>query len=94
MKAFCKTNDGFEISRKDLEIRGPGEIFGKRQHGLPEFKIADIASDTKLIREVQECVERIISDPLWFDKDQNKPLKERVQAFFTNADRKINGLQI
>lgn len=93
MKVFCKTNDGFEISRKDLEIRGPGELFGKRQHGLPEFKIADIASNPKLILEVQECTEEIISNPLWFDKEENEQLKNRVAAFFSNS-AKVNGLQI
>ena len=93
MTAFCKTNDGFEISKKDLEIRGPGELFGTRQSGLPEFKIADIAADAKLISEVQQCTEKIISDPLWFDKTENAPLKNRVQQFFGNASRK-NGLQI
>ena len=93
MTAFCKTNDGFEISKKDLEIRGPGELFGTRQSGLPEFKIADIAADAKLISEVQKCTEKIISDPLWFDKEENAPLKHRVQQFFGNASRK-NGLQI
>lgn len=87
MKSLCKTNDGFEISRKDLALRGPGEIFGKRQHGIPEFKIADIASDPKLILDVQECTETIISDPLWFDREENGPLKNRVAEFFANSAR-------
>ncbi len=44
------TNDGFKIAEEDLKIRGPGEFFGTRQHGLPEFKIGDIINDYDIIR--------------------------------------------
>ncbi|HEX8910723.1 MAG TPA: ATP-dependent DNA helicase RecG [Humisphaera sp.] len=52
--AMCKTTDGFEIAEMDLKLRGPGEFFGTRQHGLPEFKIADITSELDLLQTAKE----------------------------------------
>ena len=54
-----ETNDGFEIAKKDLEIRGAGEVLGKKQSGLPSFKIADLSFDSDLLEEVRKYVENI-----------------------------------
>lgn len=51
-----RTNDGFELSEIDLELRGPGEVYGVRQSGVPEFKIADI-KDLELVSEIREDIE-------------------------------------
>jgi len=56
LKTMVLTNDGFKISEKDLELRGPGDFFGKRQHGLPEFKIADISTDIQILDKVKKSV--------------------------------------
>lgn len=58
LKAMEKTNDGFELSEIDLELRGPGEVYGVRQSGLPEFKIADLR-DFDLISEIREDIENL-----------------------------------
>lgn len=56
--------DGFVIAETDLKLRGPGEFFGTRQHGLPEMKIANLYTDAKVLKEVQQCVKsRLIKDP-------------------------------
>lgn len=51
-----RTNDGFELSEIDLELRGPGEVYGVRQSGVPEFKIADI-KDLELVSEIRADIE-------------------------------------
>ena len=55
LKVMTKTNDGFEISREDLALRGPGDFFGQRQHGLPALKIADLSCDMALLDEAQQA---------------------------------------
>lgn len=54
MEIMTKYSDGFMISEKDMELRGPGDIFGTRQHGLPEFKIANLYEDIEILKEVQK----------------------------------------
>ncbi|MDR0532285.1 MAG: ATP-dependent DNA helicase RecG [Oscillospiraceae bacterium] len=60
--AMKETNDGFEIARRDLELRGPGDFLGARQHGLPEFKLADIATDAALLQETREAAQRLCAE--------------------------------
>ncbi len=59
LKVFKSTNDGFAIADADLKLRGPGDFFGQRQHGLPQLKIAGISMDMELLREAQKCARRI-----------------------------------
>ena len=52
---------GFEISQKDLELRGPGEFLGVKQHGLPQLKIADLIRDVDILNETKDAVEKIMA---------------------------------
>ncbi|MDQ6420817.1 ATP-dependent DNA helicase RecG [Paenibacillus sp. LHD-117] len=54
MKVMTETNDGFEVARRDLELRGPGDFFGTKQSGLPEFRIADMVSDYETLEQARE----------------------------------------
>lgn len=64
LKAMAKTNDGFLIAEEDLKLRGPGDFFGRRQHGLPHLKVADFAADTRTLKEAQAAAAELLSrDP-------------------------------
>ena len=82
MKVMCDTNDGFIISEKDLELRGSGDFFGTRQHGLPEFKIANLFEDMQILKSVQSLAMKILSDDPNLEKEENKPLKELIKDKF------------
>ncbi|OPJ56919.1 ATP-dependent DNA helicase RecG [Alkalithermobacter paradoxus] len=78
MKIMEQSTDGFKISEKDLQLRGPGEFFGTRQHGIPELKIANIFKHMKILKEVQkECKLIILEDPK-LTLQKNKRLKEEI----------------
>jgi ATP-dependent DNA helicase RecG len=59
---FAKTTNGFEIAKKDLSLRGPGNFFGAQQHGLPRMRIADLAEDTETVRRASECAKKILTE--------------------------------
>jgi ATP-dependent DNA helicase RecG len=64
LRSMCETNDGFEIAEMDMRLRGPGEFFGTRQHGLPEFKLADITNEMTLLQEAKDdALELLDADP-------------------------------
>lgn len=61
MQFFTKTTDGFEIAKKDLALRGPGNFFGKQQHGLPQLVIADLADDMELLNQAAQCARELLA---------------------------------
>ena len=61
LQAIRETNDGFEIARRDLELRGPGELLGTRQTGLAQLRVADLMRDADLLPRVQEAAELMLS---------------------------------
>jgi len=78
MEIMSKSNDGFVIAEKDLELRGPGDVFGVRQHGLPEFKIANLYRDMEILKEVHEAVKEMTEKELLVKDPSYKLLKEQV----------------
>ena len=82
MKVMCETNDGFVISEKDLELRGSGDFFGTMQHGLPEFKIANLFEDMEILKSVQSVAIKIMSDDSKLEKEKNKLLKNLIKDKF------------
>jgi ATP-dependent DNA helicase RecG len=61
LNAIRESNDGFEIARRDLELRGPGELLGTRQTGLAQLRVADLLRDSDLLPRVQEAAELLLS---------------------------------
>ena len=75
IKTIVNSNDGFEIARKDLELRGAGEIFGIKQHGLPEFKIADILKNADILELSQKCAQEVLNT---LDDDNIRTIRLRL----------------
>ena len=82
LKVMCRTNDGFQIADEDLKLRGPGDFFGSRQHGLPNLKIADLMGDMPLFREAQEAAQALIAADPALELPENRPLREEVGRLF------------
>lgn len=82
MKVMCDTNDGFIISEKDLELRGSGDFFGTEQHGLPEFKIANLFEDIGTLKKVQKIAMEIMQDDPLLEKEKNIDLNKLIQEKF------------
>ncbi len=84
MEIMTKTDNGFVIAEKDLELRGSGDFFGTKQHGIPEFKIANLFQDMEILKEVQALAVQIIDDDLYLQKEQNKLLNKLVEKNFSS----------
>lgn len=89
LKIMASTNDGFKISEEDLKMRGAGDFFGERQHGLPPLKIADIASDRELLSQAQKAAEKLIEKSP--DLSAYPAIKEKTEKMFAeNAEDGMN----
>ena len=82
MKVMTETNNGFIISEKDLELRGSGEFFGTRQHGLPELKIANLFEDIEMLKSVQSVAIKIMEEDPNLEKEKNILLKKQIENKF------------
>lgn len=82
MKVMTSTTDGFKIADEDLKMRGPGDFFGSRQHGLPEMKIA-MLTDTALLNEANRFARELIIDDPDFIKEENRNLKAAISELFS-----------
>ena len=92
MDIMAMTTDGFKIAEKDLELRGPGEIFGTRQHGLPEMKIGDISNDSDILNMANKAADNLLKkDPL-LKAEENALIRKALRDMFTSkgADGMFN----
>lgn len=82
MKVMETTTDGFKIADEDLKLRGPGEFFGSRQHGLPEMKIADMLEDRSTLEKTQRAAKEIMARDPEFSSPESVALKNEIQRLF------------
>ena len=88
MRVMAQTGDGFRIAEEDLRLRGPGDFFGRRQHGLPALKVADLSWDMALLKEAQQAARELLDqDP----ELENHPLiAQRTWELFEINDGGMN----
>ncbi len=80
MTAMTETDDGFEISRRDLALRGPGDFFGTKQSGLPEFRLADMTADFEVLEQARDDVAELLRDVAFWTSPDFAPLRNYLQS--------------
>ncbi len=90
MDVLCKTNDGFVVAEKDLALRGPGDFFGRRQHGLPGLKLASLAADMAILKEAQTAAENLLDEDPELAQTEHALLASQVAALFDEAKNTLN----
>jgi len=90
LKVMELTNDGFRISEEDLKLRGPGDFFGSRQHGLPEMHIADLCTDIRVLRDAQEAAQQLLKADPELTNPENERLRSRIEELFAVNDGALN----
>ena len=87
MKVLCESADGFRIAEEDLRLRGPGDFFGSRQHGLPEMHLADLGAETETLLRAKEAAERLLTEDPQLQEPEHRDLNDRVRIL----EEKMNG---
>lgn len=90
LKAMCDTNDGFVLSEKDLELRGPGDFFGTRQHGLPEFKIANMFKDLNTVNLCKKIIDDIENKKFDLTENEKKSIKLQANLYMRIVNNSIS----
>lgn len=90
LQVMVKTNDGFKISEEDLKLRGPGDFFGQRQHGLPAMKVADLSCDMRLLDEAQSAARQLLEEDPALEKAEHRALRRKINALFTQKAEALN----
>lgn len=80
--AMVRTTDGFELAQEDLQLRGPGNFFGREQHGLPPLKVADIADDAAVLEQVDSLADEILRSDRKLSNPENELLRKNVERLF------------
>ncbi len=90
LDVLCSTNDGFQISEADLRLRGPGDFFGSRQHGLPEMHIADLCGDMNVLQAAQTAAQALLQYDPTLSEPENAPLRAQVEHLLASAAGTLN----
>jgi ATP-dependent DNA helicase RecG len=85
LKAFISTTDGFRLAEIDFRLRGPGELFGTRQHGLPPFRIADLLRDTEILDEARRDAQALVTADPGLSHPDHARLRHQVLTRYGQA---------
>lgn len=86
LRELCLHEDGYILANKDLELRGPGQFFGTKQHGLPDFRIANLYTDAELLAEVTEAVDFILAGKQELRPEEKQKLEAGLCFYFDEGD--------
>ena len=89
MQTMTKTTDGFVISEMDLQLRGPGEFFGTKQHGLPELKIANLYRDMQLLKEAQDAASTLLAKDPTLQEPEHAGLRAQISTWFEGKNLEL-----
>lgn len=90
LKVLTQTNDGFKIAEEDLKLRGPGDFFGERQHGLPALRVADLETDTRVLKEAQDAAAELLATDPALTRSEHRPMLEKVRRLFEEDPDRFN----
>jgi len=90
LQVMTKTNDGFKVAEEDLRLRGPGDFFGARQHGLPDMHIADLCMDVTLMQDAQREAQAVLAEDPELEKAENAGLRDHIAALFRERGGMFN----
>ena len=90
LEILNKSNDGFYIASEDLKLRGPGDLFGMRQSGDMEFKLADIFTDANLLKSVSEEVDHLLLEDAGLERADHLELKKRLEMYLEHSYERLN----
>ncbi len=90
LKVMCSTNDGFKIAEEDLKLRGPGDFFGSRQHGLPEMRIASFATDMDVLVSAREAAEKVLKTDPELSSKENQMLRKSIEKLIRDNEGTLN----
>ena len=91
LQILVESNDGFFIAGEDLRLRGPGDLFGIRQSGILEFKLADIYQDAAILKEASIVADEILEKDPHLESEEYKGLKNRLE-FYAKEQMKRPGI--
>ena len=90
LRVLTRTTDGFQIAEEDLRLRGPGDFFGQRQHGLPQLRIADLAGDMRVLKEAQQAAQALLEADPSLKRPEHAGLLARVRKLFSDHGDMFN----
>lgn len=90
LSAMTHISDGFKIAEEDLRLRGPGDFFGSRQHGLPELHIADLGADMNVLKAAQDAAKRLLDSDPRLERPENKRLRSRAGELLAASGDRFN----
>ena len=85
LRVLASTTDGFKIAEEDLKLRGPGDFFGSRQHGMPAMRLADLTGDMRLLQEAQQAALTLLSADPRLEQPENRGVFRKVRRMFADT---------